>query len=110
VSQTQVSTLIQISPSDVLVTHSATKQAIYDLAWSPDGKYIIAGSTDNLAQVFSVADGQYSLVPDSQRTAKTRTEADLCYRFLCTSDSGSLAFRAGCCLGPAERVSCYAKQ
>jgi chromatin assembly factor 1 subunit B len=36
---------------------SVTKQEIYDIAWSPDGKYIIAGSTDNLAQVFSVADG-----------------------------------------------------
>lgn len=35
----------------------ATKQAIYDLAWSPDGRYIVAGSTDNLAQVFSVIDG-----------------------------------------------------
>lgn len=37
---------------------SVTKQEIYDIAWSPDGKYIIAGSTDNLAQVFSVADGK----------------------------------------------------
>ncbi|KAJ9119150.1 hypothetical protein QFC22_003641 [Naganishia vaughanmartiniae] len=36
---------------------NVTKQEIYDIAWSPDGKYIIAGSTDNLAQVFSVADG-----------------------------------------------------
>lgn len=38
--------------------YSVTKQEIYDIAWSPDGKYIIAGSTDNLAQVFSVADGK----------------------------------------------------
>lgn len=38
-----------------------TKQEIYDIAWSPDGKYIIAGSTDNLAQVFSVADGMLIL-------------------------------------------------
>lgn len=38
-------------------TNSATKQAIYDLAWSPDSKYIMAGSTDNLAQIFSVSDG-----------------------------------------------------
>jgi chromatin assembly factor 1 subunit B len=43
---------------------SVTKQEIYDIAWSPDGKYIIAGSTDNLAQVFSVADG--TLILDSQ--------------------------------------------
>ncbi|KAJ9103190.1 hypothetical protein QFC21_002613 [Naganishia friedmannii] len=39
---------------------NVTKQEIYDIAWSPDGKYIIAGSTDNLAQVFSVADGRYA--------------------------------------------------
>ena len=50
----------------------ATKQAIYDLAWSPDGKYIIAGSTDNLAQVFSVADGQSTGPPPAMQTPKLK--------------------------------------
>jgi chromatin assembly factor 1 subunit B len=40
------------------ILRSVTKQSIYDIAWSPDGKYIIAGSTDNLAQIFNVADGE----------------------------------------------------
>jgi len=30
---------------------------VYDLAWSPTGEYIIAGSTDNTARVFQAADG-----------------------------------------------------
>jgi chromatin assembly factor 1 subunit B len=30
---------------------------VYDLAWSPTGEYIIAGSTDNTARVFQAVDG-----------------------------------------------------
>ena len=30
---------------------------VYDLAWSPTGEHIIAGSTDNTARVFQAADG-----------------------------------------------------
>jgi chromatin assembly factor 1 subunit B len=30
---------------------------VYDLAWSPMGEYIIAGSTDNTARVFASVDG-----------------------------------------------------
>ena len=30
---------------------------VYDLAWSPTGEYIIAGSTDNTARIFATADG-----------------------------------------------------
>ena len=35
---------------------------VYDLAWSPTGEYIIAGSTDNVARVFTAVDGM-SLFP-----------------------------------------------
>ena len=31
---------------------------VYDLAWSPTGEYIIAGSTDNTARVFAAVDGK----------------------------------------------------
>lgn len=34
-----------------------TTMQVYDLAWSPTGEYIIAGSTDNTARVFAAADG-----------------------------------------------------
>ncbi|KAF8065003.1 chromatin assembly complex protein [Lyophyllum atratum] len=39
-------------------TFRCTTMQVYDLAWSPNGEYIIAGSTDNTARVFSVADGK----------------------------------------------------
>lgn len=34
-----------------------TSREVYDLAWSPNGEYIIAGSTDNTARVYNAADG-----------------------------------------------------
>lgn len=30
---------------------------VYDLTWSPTGEYILAGSTDNVARIFSATDG-----------------------------------------------------
>lgn len=36
-----------------------TTMQVYDLAWSPTGEYIIAGSTDNTARVFAVNDGMW---------------------------------------------------
>ena len=41
---------------------------VYDLAWSPSGEYILAGSTDNCARVFTAVDGSVllhsSLLPE----------------------------------------------
>jgi len=38
---------------------------VYDLAWSPTGEYIIAGSTDNTARVFTSAEGKpFRLYPN----------------------------------------------
>lgn len=34
---------------------------VYDLAWSPSGEYILAGSTDNCARVFTAVDGSVPL-------------------------------------------------
>jgi chromatin assembly factor 1 subunit B len=31
---------------------------VYDLAWSPNGDFILAGSTDNIARIFSTIDGR----------------------------------------------------
>lgn len=41
----------------VRISFRCTTNEIYDLAWSPTGEYVIAGSTDNAARVFSVTDG-----------------------------------------------------
>ena len=38
--------------------YSCTTMQVYDLAWSPTGEHIIAGSTDNTARVFQAADGR----------------------------------------------------
>ncbi|KAF8909695.1 WD40-repeat-containing domain protein [Gymnopilus junonius] len=39
-------------------TFKCTTMQVYDLAWSPTGEYIIAGSTDNTARIFAAADGK----------------------------------------------------
>ncbi|KAF8152953.1 WD40-repeat-containing domain protein [Crassisporium funariophilum] len=39
-------------------TFRCTTMQVYDLAWSPTGEYLIAGSTDNTARVFAAADGK----------------------------------------------------
>ena len=44
----------------VLHAVRCTTMQVYDLAWSPTGEYIIAGSTDNTARVFASADGVYA--------------------------------------------------
>lgn len=39
---------------------------VYDLAWSPSGEYVLAGSTDNCARVFTAIDGwllSFLLIP-----------------------------------------------
>ncbi|KAI0049498.1 WD40 repeat-like protein [Auriscalpium vulgare] len=39
-------------------TFRCTTMQVYDLAWSPTGEYIIAGSTDNAARIFLVSEGK----------------------------------------------------
>ncbi|KAJ7209271.1 WD40-repeat-containing domain protein [Mycena pura] len=39
-------------------TFRCTTMQVYDLAWSPTGEFILAGSTDNAARVFAAADGK----------------------------------------------------
>lgn len=35
---------------------------IYDLAWSPDGIFLITGSMDNIARIYNAQSGQYKLL------------------------------------------------
>ncbi|KAF9045394.1 WD40-repeat-containing domain protein [Panaeolus papilionaceus] len=39
-------------------TFRCTTMQVYDLAWSPTGEYIVAGSTDNTARVFTINEGK----------------------------------------------------
>ncbi|KAG8979227.1 hypothetical protein FRB94_012472 [Tulasnella sp. JGI-2019a] len=34
-----------------------TSREVYDLAWSPNGEWIVAGSTDNTARIYNATDG-----------------------------------------------------
>ncbi|KAI9513386.1 WD40 repeat-like protein [Russula earlei] len=40
-------------------TFRCTTMQVYDLAWSPTGEYIISGSTDNVARIFLVSEGNH---------------------------------------------------
>lgn len=40
------------------LTFRGMNSEIYDLAWSPDGEYMITGCMDNTARIFSGHDGQ----------------------------------------------------
>lgn len=41
-----------------LMCRSSSGSEIYDLAWSPDGNYLITGSMDNIARIYDARDGQ----------------------------------------------------
>lgn len=43
---------------NVKYTLCGSSSEIYDLAWSPDSKYVIAGSMDNVTRVYAVSTGQ----------------------------------------------------
>ena len=36
-----------------------TTREVYDLAWSPNSEWIVAGSTDNTARIFNAVDGRF---------------------------------------------------
>lgn len=52
---------------------------IYDLAWSPDGRYIISGSIDNTARIWDVRDGIMTAVftPGTGTFSFARTNGDI---------------------------------
>ena len=39
---------------------SSSGSEIYDLAWSPDGRFFITGSMDNVARIYDATNGQYA--------------------------------------------------
>lgn len=50
---------LSLIPQQCSKHSSCTTMQVYDLAWSPTGEYIIAGSTDNTARIFASVDGMY---------------------------------------------------
>lgn len=43
-----------------LTTTRVTNKHVLDIAWSPDGEFIIAGSTDNTATIWKASTGEWS--------------------------------------------------
>lgn len=41
-----------------LMCRSSSGSEIYDIAWSPDGHYLLTGSMDNVARIYDTRDGQ----------------------------------------------------
>lgn len=41
---------------------SSTGAEIYDLAWSPDGVYLITGGVDNTARIFNAQTGMFDIL------------------------------------------------
>jgi len=39
-----------------------TTKHVYDLAWSPDSEFVIAGSTDNTATIWKASTGECLLL------------------------------------------------
>ena len=51
------------------LTVRVTTKHVYDLAWSPDGEFFIAGSTDNTATIWKASTGQLEKQPLSSEQA-----------------------------------------
>jgi chromatin assembly factor 1 subunit B len=48
-----------------------TTKHVYDLAWSPDSEFLIAGSTDNTASIWKAGTGEFELLTWTWRTQLT---------------------------------------
>lgn len=50
--------LLLLDTKDANYTPRVTTKHVYDLSWSPDGDYLIAGSTDNTATIWKAVTGE----------------------------------------------------
>ena len=72
---------------------------IYDLAWSPDGVFIITGGVDNTARIFNAHTGkQYTEILQHILTS---------IRYDGSANCGTQPFCSRCRVGSLERVRCY---
>ncbi len=78
-----------------LTYRRVTTKHVYDLAWSPDGEFFIAGSTDNTATIWKASSGrlwnEVLDMVDENRGMRVRAER-------------ALSQRTRRFLGPAERI------
>jgi WD40 repeat protein len=48
----------RVKPGTTLITYRGHSGRVYDVAWSPDGKYIVSGAGDHTAQVWEALTGK----------------------------------------------------
>jgi WD domain, G-beta repeat len=70
---------------------------IYDLAWSPDGTFIISGSMDNIARIYNAQTGIVWLIWVMLGILTYQREH-------CQTDCRAQPFRPRRCMGPSERI------
>lgn len=73
-----------------------TTKHVYDLAWSPDSEFLIAGSTDNTASIWKAGTGESSF--------NASTETKLTSRGMCVCTQRAPAQCSRRSLGSAERI------
>jgi len=74
---------------------------IYDLAWSPDGVFIITGSMDNIARIYNAQNGWFSRHPEDRLSLSQNADIVLS-RANGTADCRALPLCAGCRVGSAQ--------
>jgi WD40 repeat protein len=74
---------------------------IYDLAWSPDGVFIITGSMDNVTRIYNAQTGWSSF-----RHLDVKNDLLTVTRPNGTTDRRTFTLRPRCSLGSAQRVCC----
>lgn len=70
---------------------------IYDLAWSPDGVFIITGSMDNIARIYNAQTGSFEPCPCFVIVADREMD-----RTNGAADRRAFALCSGCCMGPSQ--------
>lgn len=78
---------------------------IYDLAWSPDGVFIMTGSMDNIARIYNAQNGTRSSFTLTYKMVDNANAFD--FRANGTADRGTFALCARRCMGSSQRVRCH---
>lgn len=76
---------------------SSSGSEIYDLAWSPDGRFFITGSMDNVARIYDATNGM-------SRESRTQCALLTDGRLDCPPNRGAQPLCARRGLGPIERI------
>jgi hypothetical protein len=74
---------------------------IYDLAWSPDGKYFITGSMDNVARIHDAQTGRRDQCGFELHSKSLTADGNRCHG---STTRRTLTLRPRRCMGSTERI------